>query len=72
MMLSIQGIYDGKTIKPLGVMPKNKKYKVLITFIEEIDDAEQLRYFSAQTDAFDFWEDSREDIYQDYLPKKKK
>ena len=57
-------------------MPKclyqNKKYKVLITFLEEINETEQLRDFSAQTDAFDFWEDPREDIYQDYLPKKKK
>jgi len=72
LMLSIQGIYDGKTIQPLGEMPKNKKYKVVITFIEEIDYTEQLRYFTAQTDAFDFWEDPREDIYQDYLPKNKK
>jgi hypothetical protein len=35
--------------------------------LEEIDEDEDLRNFSAQTDAFSFWEDAREDLYQDYL-----
>ncbi|MEX0811217.1 MAG: hypothetical protein WD048_03305 [Chitinophagales bacterium] len=68
-MLSVKGIYDGKNIKALEKLPKNKKYKVLITFVEEIEDSE-LREFSAQSDAFDFWNDPKEDIYQDYLEKK--
>ncbi|HLP44492.1 MAG TPA: hypothetical protein VK469_01005 [Candidatus Kapabacteria bacterium] len=45
----------------------NIENKVIITFLEEIDEDEDLRNFSDQTDAFSFWEDEREDIYQDYL-----
>ena len=70
-MLAIKGIYDGKTIKPLEKLPKNKKYKVIITFIEEVDEIEQLRNFSAKTTSFTFWENEKEDIYQDYLTKGK-
>jgi hypothetical protein len=40
---------------------------VIITFLEEISEDEEIRNFSAQTDAFSFWKDEREDIYQDYL-----
>ncbi len=69
-MLAIRGIYDGKTITPLEKPPKDKMYKVLIAFIEEVDDMEQLRNFSAQTSSFIFWENAKEDIYQDYLPEK--
>ena len=28
---------------------------------------EEIRMLTANSDAFDFWEDEREDIYQDYL-----
>ncbi|MEO5571573.1 MAG: hypothetical protein ABIT08_01735 [Bacteroidia bacterium] len=71
-MLSISGFYDGKNIKPLEETPKNKKFKVVITFIEELEDATQLRDFSSQTNSFAFWEDPKEDIYQDFLGKSKK
>ncbi len=70
-MLAIKGIYDGKSIKALEKLPV-KKYKVVITFLEELDDAEQLRDFAAQTDSFSFWQEPKEDIYQDYRTKKKK
>jgi len=70
-MLAIKGIYDGKTIKPLEKLPKNRKYKVIITFIEEVDEIEQLINFSAQTTSFNFWENQKEDLYQDYLTKRK-
>ena len=69
-MLSIPGFYDGKTIKPLEKTPKNKKFKVVITFIEELEDATQMRDFSAQTTSFTFWENPKEDLYQDFLLKK--
>ena len=45
----------------------NEKYKVIITFVEEIDETEELRNLSAQTDSLEFWENEEEDIYQDYL-----
>ena len=67
-MLAIRGIYDGKTIKLIDKITEKKKYKVIITFIEEIyPDDEDLRSFSSQTTGLDFWNDPKEDIYQDYL-----
>ena len=72
-MLAINGIYDGKTIYPIEKLPNtNKKYKVIITFVEEMDGNEETRNFSSQSNAFSFWEDKREDLYQDYLKKIKK
>ncbi len=66
-MQTIQGIFDGKTFLPLEKVPVTNKYKVIITFVEELDEMEDIRHLSAQTDSFDFWEDEREDLYQDYL-----
>lgn len=51
-------------------MPVSKKYKVIITFVEEIDETEEIRHLAAQTDSFKFWENEEEDIYQDYLSAK--
>jgi hypothetical protein len=67
-MLAIQGIYDGKSIQPLEKIPNNKKpSKVIITFIDEIENDSVIREFSAQSDSFLFWNDERENLYQDYL-----
>lgn len=68
-MVTIQGIFDGKHIIPLEVMPEGKRFKVIITFVEEITEEEDVRNFSAQSNAFDFWENPAEDIYQDFLAK---
>ncbi len=69
-MQTIEGLFDGKTFIPLEKVPVSKKYKVIITFVEEVDETEEIRNLSAQTDSFGFWEDEREDIYQDYLARK--
>ncbi|HMO40419.1 MAG TPA: hypothetical protein PKC76_14380 [Saprospiraceae bacterium] len=34
------------------------------------EDEEEIRHFYADYSAFSFWEDEREDLYQDYLEKK--
>jgi len=68
-MESVRGIYDGKQIIATDEISTRKKYKVIITFIEEIDDAEESRDFAAQTEGLSFWQDEREDLYQDYLKK---
>jgi hypothetical protein len=36
--------------------------------IEEIAE-EEMRMVAAHSDAFEFWEDPREDLYQDYIEK---
>jgi hypothetical protein len=72
-MLAVHGIYDGKTVKITDRITEKKKYKVVVTFIEELQQVDNdLRNFSAQTKGLDFWEDSREDIYQDYITSKSK
>ena len=72
-MLAVNGIYDGKTVKITDKITEKKKFKVVVTFIEELEPAdEDLRNFSAQTKGLDFWENPEEDIYQDYLTPKPK
>ena len=65
-MLAIQGIYNGTHIFPLETLPV-KKYKIIITFVEEIDDTEDIRPLLAQNATFDFWNDAREDLHEEYL-----
>jgi hypothetical protein len=72
-MLSVNGIYDGKSVKITDIITEKKKYKVVITFIEELHQYDNdLRDFSAQTRGLDFLEDPREDLYQDFLTPKSK
>jgi len=72
-MLSIAGIYDGKAIIPTEKIKEKNRYKVIITFVEQIEDkeVEETRLMSSQTNSFGFWEDAKEDLYQDFLPTKK-
>lgn len=65
-MIAVKGIYDGKEIKALEELPKNKKFRVLITLLEEIAD-DDVRMTPADPGAFSFWENEKEDLYQDYL-----
>ena len=51
---------------------KNKKYKILITLLEEFDNDEEIRNFTSQEDAFSFWNNDKENIYQDYILRDKK
>lgn len=66
-MLAVEGIYDGKKFVVLEQFPKEKRFKVIITFVEELDEENELRGFAGQSDSFEFWQDEREDIYQDFL-----
>jgi hypothetical protein len=66
-MQTIEGIFDGKNFIPLESVPVSKRHRVIITFVEEMDEDEEIRSLTAQTDSFTFWEDEREDIYQDFL-----
>jgi hypothetical protein len=66
-MQTIEGIFDGETFIALEKVPVKNKYRVIITFVEEIDESEEIRDLAAQTDSFDFWDSENEDIYQDYL-----
>jgi hypothetical protein len=70
-MLTVKGIYDGKNIRLTEKVTEKKKYRVIVTFIEELEQYDGAsRDFSAQTRGMEFWEDDRENIYQDYLQSK--
>ncbi len=67
-ILTVRGIYDGNKVMITDKITEKKRYKVVITFIEELSQNDtDLRDFSAQTDGLEFWEDSKEDLYQDFL-----
>jgi hypothetical protein len=68
MQTTIEGYYDGKRIVPLAKIPEQKHYRVKITFLEELSPEEETRIATSHSDAFEFWNDPREDLYQDYLP----
>jgi len=70
-MLAVHGNFDDKHVQITDKNTEKKKYKVIVTFVEEVTQADNdLRDFSFQTSGLEFWEDSREDIYQDYLEAK--
>lgn len=67
-MFAIKGIFDGTSIIPIDKIPYQKKTRVVITFIDEpYDELDLVREITSNPDGFDFWNDEKEDIYQDYL-----
>jgi hypothetical protein len=67
-MFAVNGIYDGKVVKITDKISEKKRYKVVVTFLEELQQTDNdIREFSAQTDGLGYLEDPRENIYQDYL-----
>ena len=68
MQSAIEGYYDGRRIVPLAKIVSGKHYRVKITFLEELTPDEETRLAASNSDAFEFWSDPREDLYQDYLP----
>ena len=43
--------------------------RVVVTFIEEEVAEDGLRDMASQANGFDFWNDPKEDIYQDFMVK---
>ena len=43
---------------------------MVITFVEKVEEMEEIRQSVAQMDSFSFWENGEEDIYQDFLTAK--
>lgn len=68
MQETIEGLFDGKRIVPLGEIRSKKPRKVQITFGEEVTPEEETRMIASYSDAFEFWNNPEEDLYQDYLP----
>ena len=64
-MQAVRGIFDGEKIIATDQIPTKKKFKVIITFVEEVVETNDSRDFAAQTDGLSFWQDEREDLYQE-------
>ena len=71
-MTTFKGIFDGKNVIIKDKVPFSEKQDVLVTFLDESneDETELIRSFGSSSNAFKFWEDEKEDIYQDYLKEK--
>lgn len=57
---------DGETLEQV--------YQMLLERLQPLSDEEQeeeIRHFYADSGSFSFWEDKREDLYQDYLQKER-
>jgi hypothetical protein len=73
-MLTVKGIYDGKNVQLLEAVNIKKSYKVIVTFVEEVNPKEEmklLRNYTEQNSGFEFWQEPAEDIYQDKIKKSK-
>jgi hypothetical protein len=66
-METIEGYYDGNRILPLAKIQDHRHRRVKITLLEELTEEEEIRLAVSHSDAFEFWDDPREDIYQDYI-----
>lgn len=68
-MVAVRGIFDGKAIQLLEKVDARPNAQVVVTFIEEDPLEDPLRDMTAQANGFDFWNDPREDVYQDLIGK---
>jgi hypothetical protein len=76
--LRINQLYKGKAPKGIGAgnwfgtLLEVKRIEDIAQIFDPLfqPEEEEIRMLTANSDAFDFWEDEREDIYQDYLKKR--
>jgi len=69
-MITVTGIYENGRIELLQKVEVATKQKVLVTFIEDLDDEQRLLSLQNTTKHFeDYVSDKREDLYQDFLKK---
>lgn len=65
-LMTIEGIYDGKDIHPFGKIKTRKRHRVLITFLEEVDDFADLKKHSEKVFA-KLWKNEDDDLWNSYL-----
>jgi hypothetical protein len=53
-------------LKSLKAAFKGKQIEIFVRAVET-DETEEIRDFTAQTGSLEFWNDERENLYQDYL-----
>jgi hypothetical protein len=71
-MLSVNGIYDGKSVIITDKFSEDKSFKVIVTFIEELPEIDSdVRIVASQTSGIVFWNNEKVDIYQESLSQTK-
>ena len=73
--LKVSDLYTGKPPKGegagnwVGTLLEVKRIEDIVQIFDPLfqPEDEEIRMFTSNSDAFDFWEDEREDIYQDFL-----
>mgnify|MGYP001559524798 CR=1 FL=1 len=67
-MISVQGIFDGKKLRLLDHIKVRTPRKVIITFLDKIEDdltSKELHYLADTGGAFTFLDNQEDDIYSD-------
>jgi hypothetical protein len=68
-MVAVKGIFNGQSIQLLEKVNAKPNTIVVVTFLEEDNNEEDIREMTTQSNGFEFWNNVAEDIYQDYLEK---
>jgi len=66
---TIEGIYDGKDIFPLEEIQTKSKYRVIITFLEEIEEPDGFEDLKLHSEKVfqKLWENEDNEIWASYL-----
>ena len=70
-MVAVKGIFDGRVIQLLEKVEAKPNARVVVTFMDDDVVEDGLRDMVASPNDFDFWNDPREDVYQDFMAKEK-
>lgn len=67
-MISVQGVYDGKSLKLFDKIQITSPKKVIITFLDDPKEditTDEIQYLVQEGGAFDFLAAEEEDLYSD-------
>ncbi len=66
---TIEGFYDGKDIFPLEKIKTKSKYRVIITFLEKIDEPDSFKDLKLHSEKVfqKLWENENDEIWASYL-----
>lgn len=66
---TVEGIYDGEKILPLQEIKTKNKYRLIITFLEEIDDLDNFKDLKLQSEKVfqRLWEKENDELWASYL-----
>ena len=66
---TIEGVYDGEKIQPLQRIKTNRIYRVIITFLEEIEQPDNFRDLKIHSEnKFEkLWKNENDEIWASYL-----